>query len=131
MQDVVIKCSKCQTLNNVSQGVDVIHHKVPFTCKCEKIYLTYFDCKECGMRHFVQIDNDSTLEKYKQCYKHMVRLSLAKRNHKPINQKQSSNFKNLRAKLNTERFELVRMYDGMTVYDENNEPYKFVLTLTN
>lgn len=131
MQDVIITCKNCKAPNNVSQGVDVIHHKVPFTCKGEKIYLTYFDCKECGTRHFVQIDNDSTLDKYKKCYGYMIRLSLNKRNNKPIKQSSSNEFKNMRAKLSTERIELARKYHGMTVYDEQNVPHKFELTITN
>ena len=131
MQDVIITCKNCKALNNVSQGFDVIHHKIPFTCKGDKIYLTYFDCKECGTRHFVQIDNDSTLDKYKKCYGYMVRLSLSKRNNKPIKQSSSNEFKNMRAKLGTERIELARKYHGMMVYNEQNVPYKFELTITN
>ena len=131
MQEVKVKCDNCDNLVNLSSDGEILKHKVKHVCEGETIYLTYFDCPKCHKRFYVQIDNDSTLMKYKQCYSLMVKLSANRKQHKPVNHNKSGKFKDLRAKLSTERFELVRKYDGKMVCDERNNVSKFTLTLTN
>lgn len=131
MQEVKIKCNNCDSFINLSVNSDIIKHKVKHVCEGDVIYLTYFDCPTCGKRFYVQIDNDSTLMKYKQCYSLMVKLSVNRKQHKPVNHNKSGKFKDLRAKLSAERFELARKYYGKMVCDEHNNVSKFTLTLTN
>ena len=131
MKGLVIKCIKCGFANNITQHSVLIKHKVPYTCDGEKIYLTYFDCTECGKRHFVQIDDDNTNALYRGCYKYMVRLSEADRKRKPIKNKDRLNFKELRKKLNRDRFELIKKYNGREVIDENCESSVLIFTVTN
>ena len=125
-----MKCSKCGFANNVTQDSALIKHKVPFKCDGDTIYLTYFDCKECGNRHYVQIDNDETLEDYNRCYRYMVKLSLSNRKRHPMNKKDVSKFKNLRAKLNKKRLYLMVKYDGKIIYN-NYMPSVLKFTITN
>ena len=131
MQEVKIKCSDCDSFIDLSVNSNIIKHKVKHVCEGDIIYLTYFDCPICGKRFYVQIDNDSTIMKYKQCYSLMVKLFASKKQHKQINHNKSGKFKDLRAKLSAERFELAKKYDGKFVCDEYNNVSKFTLTLTN
>lgn len=129
MKGLVIKCSKCGFANNVTQDSVLIKHKVPVKCDGDTIYLTYFDCKECGNRHYVQVDNDETLEDYNRCYKYMVKLSLSNRKRQPISKKDADRFKNLRAKLNAKRLDLMVKYDGKIIYNDNaSSVLKFTIT---
>lgn len=129
MKGLVIKCSKCGFANNLTQDSALIKHKVPFECDGDTIYLTYFDCEKCGNRHYVQIDDDETLEYYQKCYKYMVKLSSAKRNKQTISQKLNSKFKDLRAKLNTKRLSLMLKYDGKVIRNgDESSILKFTLT---
>lgn len=130
MKGLVIKCSKCGFANNVTQDSVLIKHKVPVKCGDDTIYLTYFDCERCGNRHYVQIDNDETLEDYKKCYKYMVKLSLSNRKRQPINKKDALKFKNLRAELNKKRLDLMVKYDGKIIYNDD-EPSILKFTITN
>lgn len=131
MKGLVIKCIKCGFANSITQYSVLIKHKVPYTCDGEKIYLTYFDCTECGKRHFVQIDDDNTNALYLRCYKYMVKLSEADRKRKSIKNKDRLNFKELRKKLNRDRLELIKKYNGREVIDENGESSVLIFTITN
>ena len=132
MKGLVIKCSKCNFANDVMQDSALIKHKVPFICEGKTIYLTSFTCSECGNVHYVQIDNDETIEDYNKCYQYMVKLSLANKKNRPFGKKDVNKFKNLRAKLNQKRLELMKEYDGKIIYDkENNSSSVLSFTLTN
>lgn len=129
MKGLVIKCSKCGFANNLTQDSALIKHKVPYECDDDKIYLTYFDCEKCGNRHYVQIDDDETLEMSKKCCLYMVKLSSAKRYKQTISQKLNSKFKDLRAKLNTKRLDLMLKYDGKVIHNgDESSVLKFTLT---
>lgn len=130
MKGLVIKCSKCGFANNLTQDSALIKHRVPFECDGDKIYLTYFDCERCGNRHYVQIDNDDTLECCQKCYKYMIKLSSAKRRKQTISQKLNFNFKDLRAKLNTKRLNLMLKYNGKVI-NNGDESSVLKFTLTN
>ena len=129
MKGLVIKCSKCGFANDVVRDQALIKHKVPFRCGDETIYLTYFDCSSEGNRHYVQVDNDETIEDYNKCYKYMVKLSVSRKNRRKLNSKEVSKFKDLREKLNLKRLDLMMKYDGKVIYNsDESSVLKFTLT---
>ena len=61
----------------------------------------------------------------------MVKLSEADRKRKPIKNKDRLNFKELRRRLNRDRFDLVKKYNGREVIDENGKSFILTFTITN
>lgn len=111
------ECEDCHKKFSVTRGI--LHNK-QYEVKGQSITLTYYDCPDCGRRHFVQIDSNYTLDLLKGCKKQFVKLSVMRHKDKPISQKQQTKFKNARQHLADSRMNLMKKFDGVTIHDEES-----------
>ena len=113
---IAAECKKCEAKFRVSSENLVYQEK--HEEKGQSIYITYYDCPECGARHYVQIDDDSTLELLNEANGLAFKLNAYKKNGKGTPRKQSARFKKIRKLLEKRRHELMAEYDG-TILDDN------------
>lgn len=115
---VLVECQNCSKKFEVSSKSENVHYKEAFKVNGQTIYLTYYDCPECGRRHFVQIDSDYTLDVLRSVTKQFAKLAAAKKQDKAVPQKQLDKFKRARQHLATSRMDLMKEYTGVSVHDE-------------
>lgn len=118
---ILFQCEECGKRFPVSQeeAPNSLTHKKEFTILGESIFLTYYDCPSCGRRHYVQIDDVSSLQELTRIKNEFVKLSLRRRKGKAISKKQSENFKKARQHLAEYRNNLMKKYTGSHVINEN------------
>lgn len=112
--EVVDKCKKCGEPIQVNKALK----NKNFLKDGKSIRLTYFDCPKCGERHFVQIDDETSLAMFDSARKTFVNLMCRKQNGKKISKKENSKFAEARANLGIYRANLMKEYTGKTVYDD-------------
>lgn len=124
------KCGKPTILNCESENLMFRkQHSLVLTGK--KLLLTCFDCKECGERNFLQIDDDSSLEKLKSVEEQMRTLMVRRRKNKMISEARKNKFSDSRQDLAKYRDELKGLFNHMTVIDDETEKtYVFTITKT-
>lgn len=109
-------CQKCKSSFNISEE-NLVYQK-EYSYEGQSIFLTYFDCPNCSKRHFVQIDNERSIEILRKCEKDFVRLSIAKTNrHKHIKSNVKKKFDAERKYLSEFRSKLAIDYSGRQVVD--------------
>lgn len=113
---VVEKCKRCDETLVLN---DIVTNK-NFVKDGKSICLTYYDCPKCGERHFVQIDDETSLAMLDSVKKTFVKLAYRKKRGKKIKQKENTKFAEARANLGKYRTNLMEMYTGKTVYDDEN-----------
>ena len=111
------ECENCKHRFKIS-SVNVSHKK-EFTVNGKSIFLTYYDCPSCGRRHFVQIDDMTSLNKLEEVRRMFIKLSIMKHKGKEISEKQSAKFKKARQHLSDYRMKLMEEYTGKLI--RNNE----------
>ena len=111
------ECEDCKHRFKIS-SVNVSHKK-EFTVNGKSIFLTYYDCPSCGRRHFVQIDDMTSLHKLEEAQRMFIKLSIMKHKGKEISEKQSAKFKKARQHLSDYRMKLMKEYTGKLI--RNNE----------
>ena len=111
------ECENCKHRFKIS-SVNVSHKK-EFTVNGKSIFLTYYDCPSCGRRHFVQIDDMTSLNKLEEVRRMFIKLSIMKHKGKEISEKQSAKFKKARQHLSDYRMKLMKEYTGKLI--RNNE----------
>lgn len=126
--NLLVECENCKEKFNITSGNEqnTITHKKEFSVNGKSIFLTYYDCPSCGRRHFVQIDNATTLRKLRDVSKQFAKLTIAKRKGKQISKEQSEKFKKTRKNLTESRMILMREYTGKLIHD-NETDSDFVL----
>ena len=112
-------CQGCG--NKFTVNRDTAIFKKEFMVNGQSIFLTYYDCPECGRRHYVQIDNARSLEVLKDATRQMTRLMVLRRKGKTVPQKQSVKFKKTREHLAQIRMELMKQYTGKLVHDSETD----------
>lgn len=96
-----------------------------FESNSQSILLTYYDCPDCGRRHFVQIDDKESGYKLQACKTQMTNLMVLRRKGKNA-RKQSEKFKRTRQDLSDYRIKLMKEFTGKTCYDKESDS-EFVL----
>lgn len=112
-------CESCG--NKFSVDNRSVTFKREFNVNGVSIFLTYYDCPECGRRHFVQIDDRRSLSMLKNNEKQFVRLAVARSKGKHIQQKQSDKFRKNKEHLANYRMELMKQYTGSFLHDEETD----------
>jgi len=125
---LMVECEDCKQKFKITLGeaTHSITYKKEFNVNGQSIFLTYYDCPKCGRRHYVQIDDRTSLNKLKEVSQQFVKLSIAKRKGKKIPQKQSAKFKKTRQCLSDYRMNLMKQYTGKLIHD-NETDSDFVL----
>lgn len=116
MQQFVEKCKKCNELLVLN---DVLTNK-NFMKDGKSICLTYYDCPKCGERYFVQIDDETSLSMLDSIKKTFIKLAYRKKCGKKVSKKENTKFAEARADLGKYRTNLMKIYTGKTVYDEES-----------
>ena len=118
---ILVECQDCRKKFEVSSGNEVVHHKKEFKANEQSIFLTYYDCPECGRRHYVQIDTTQTLQELREVERMFVKLSVAKKKGKQPPQSQSAKFKKAREHLAQNRTDLMKQFTGKLVHDSETD----------
>lgn len=118
---LMVECENCKKKFKLTSGKTAysITHKKEFIVNGQSIFLTYYDCPRCGRRHYVQIDDKTSLNKLKEVSKQFVKLSIMREEGKEIPKKKLSKFKKARQNLSDYRIDLMKQYTGKLIH--NNE----------
>lgn len=119
---VVAACEGCGNKFSVSKrGKDYsIIHQMECVANGKSVFLTYYDCPECGNRHFVQIDDKGTRIMFKEIEHLFIKMASKKKNGKEIPRKQSDKYKKLTKRLRELRENLMKEYNGVMLHDDES-----------
>lgn len=92
----------------------------------KKIFLTYYDCPNCKRRHYVQVDDCTSLKMLKEVKSQFVKLFNTKRKGVTVPQKEINKFNKSRQDLSFYRKKLMYLYSDKVVHD-NDTDIDFVL----
>lgn len=117
----MVECEDCKGTFNLSfdEHNRNVNYRKEFNVNGKSIFLTYYDCPSCGRRHFVQIDDATSIEKFERIKKMFIKLAVMKHKGEEIPKKQSAKFKNARQDLSDYRIKLMKEYTGKLI--RNNE----------
>lgn len=118
--NLMFECEVCkkQFAASNDQAPNSLTHKKEFKVNGQSIFLTYYDCPHCGNRHFVQIDDATSLEELKSVTAQFVKLAALKKKGKKIHKNQSENFKKARQHLADYRMNLMKEFTGKVAISE-------------
>lgn len=111
---IIAECEDCKNKFELS-GINLIRKK--FLFEGQVVFLSFYDCPNCGKRHYAQIDNVKTLEQLKDATKQMHKLANYKMCGNQVPQKQSAKFKKTREHLAQSRNNLMKEFTGKNVID--------------
>lgn len=120
---LLVECEDCKHKFEITSGEAMysVTHKKEFNVNGQSIFLTYYDCPKCGRRHYVQIDDKTSLNKLREVSQQFVKLSIVKKRGKDIPQKQSAKFKKARQNLSDYRMNLMKEYTGKLIHDNETD----------
>lgn len=126
---VNVECKECKNVFTIGP-TNITFDKHYKDEKGRSIFLTYFDCPNCQVRHYVQMDDTRSREVKKKVQRMFAKLSVMRNNNQNIPKQQQNKFNKLRQTLNDSRFELMKQYDGSTVTDtETGESIELKFTV--
>lgn len=115
---ILAKCEECGQMFQVNN--EMLKNK-NIQNLGQSMRVMYYDCPCCAKRHFVQIDDEKSLQMLKQNQMMFVKLSVRKRKGKPISKKQSDKFRKARKDLSDYRMNLMRQFNEKTVIDKDED----------
>ncbi len=118
---LLVECEDCRNKFEVNVNNKTMTFKKKFDVNGQTIFLSYYICPECGRYHYVQIDNQSTLNELKDVERQFMKLAAAKSKGKTVPQKQSAKFKKSREHLARSRNELMKQYTGKLIHDSDTD----------
>ena len=120
---LLVECEDCHEKFSVTSGeaIQSVTHKREFVVDGRSIFLTYYDCPKCGRRHYVQIDDATSLNKLKEVSRQFVKLAVLKKKDKEIPQKQLDKFKKNRKHLADYRMGLMKTFTGKSLHDDETD----------
>ncbi len=107
-------CENCATEFKVNNG-NIKNRE--FEVNGQSIFLTYYDCPNCGRRHFVQIDDAKSKQMLVGVSAKFVKLAAAKNKGKTITNNQSVKFKKAKQNLSDYRMTLMKEFTGKLIHD--------------
>lgn len=117
---LLVECENCKQKFQIGEQ-NAVTHKRKLVVEGKVIYLTYYDCPSCDRRHFVQIDNDKTLQQLNDVTSRFKSLSVKRIKGQQISRKQSVRFEKARKHLANNRIELMKKYTGKLVHDNETD----------
>lgn len=118
---LMVECEDCCEKFELSSTNSSVVHKRKYDVNGQSIFLSYYDCPKCGRRHFVQIDNQATLNELREVERLFVKLAVAKKKGKQPPQSQSAKFKRTREHLGDSRKQLMNQYTGKLLHDSETD----------
>ena len=122
---LMFECEDCKQkfLVTQDQTPNSLTHKKEYKSNGQSIFLTYYDCPNCGRRHFVQIDDVSSLQELVRVTNEFKSLAIKRQKGKTISKKQSDKFKKSRQHLSDYRINLMKEFTGKIAADETGAEY--------
>ncbi len=122
---LMFECEDCKNKFPVTrdQAPNSLTHKKEFISNGQSIFLTYYDCPHCGKRHFVQIDDTSSLQELVRLTNEFKSLMVKRQKGKTISKKQSDKFKKSRQHLSDYRMNLMKEFTGKLAIDATGVEY--------
>ena len=123
--NLMFECEDCKQKFPVTQdqAPNSLTHKKEYKSNGQSIFLTYYDCPNCGRRHFVQIDDISSLQELVRVTNEFKSLAVKRQKGKTISKKQSDKFKKSRQHLSDYRINLMKEFTGKIAVDETGVEY--------
>lgn len=120
---LMVECEGCGMKFRISsnEAVGHVQHKKEYQAKGRSIFLTYYDCPSCGRRHFVQIDDNRTLEILKTNQRMFAKLAAKRTRDKAIPKSQSDKYKKQTKHLRNCRTELMKEFTGVILHDDETD----------
>lgn len=120
---LMVECEDCKEKFEITSGdaAKSVTHKKKFEVNGQSIFLTYYDCPSCGRRHYVQIDNSTSLVKLREVTSMFTKMSIAKKNGKQVSEKQLAKFKKTRQNLSDYRTKLMKEYTGKSIHNDETD----------
>ena len=121
--NLMFECESCKQKFPVSQDKtpNSLTHKKEYKSNGQSIFLTYYDCPSCGRRHYVQIDDTSSLQELTRITTEFRALMVKRQKGKTISKKQSDKFKKARQHLSVYRTNLMKQFTGALVHDNETD----------
>ena len=112
-------CRKCGEVNTLDSSNLI---RVEVTDESGTFYkIMYHDCKRCGERDVVQIDNMETLILFRKLKKMILKVAEKNRKGETISPKDIRNKDELMKELRSKRAELEEFCNGKKLFDENKK----------
>lgn len=120
---LLVECEGCKNRFQIgAAGAAVqVTHKKKYEANGRSIFLTYYDCPKCGRRHFVQIDDNRTLELLKGEQRMFVKLAAKRTKDKSIPKSQSDKYKKQTKHLRDCRMKLMKEFTGVMLHDDETD----------
>lgn len=115
---LMVECEECHEKFGITAETSSVTHKREFRVDGQSIYLTYYDCLKCSRRHFVQIDDEKSLELLKVNEGQFVHNAALKTRGQKLRKKKIDQYKNAQKHLANYRRELMKEFTGKEIYDE-------------
>lgn len=114
----IVECEKCHEKFSITSGTSNVTYKREFRVDGRSIYLTYYDCPKCSRRHFVQIDDEKSLELLKTNEGQFVHNAVLKTRGQKLKKKKIDRYKDTQKYLANYRRGLMKEFTGKKLYDE-------------
>lgn len=120
MLSLMVECEGCGMKFRISSDETVGHlqYKKEYQVKGQSIFLTYYDCPSCGRRHFVQIDDERSLDLLDVNKKQFVHNASIRSKGQKLRRKKIDQYKDTRKHLADYRRTLMEQFAGTELYDE-------------
>lgn len=117
---LMVECEDCKHkfMINSEQAPNSLTNKKEYKIDGQSIFLTYYDCPSCGRRHYVQIDDESSLRILREVTSQFAKLAIKRKRGSDIPQKQTVKFNKSRKHLSNYRLTLMKKYANRKVHDE-------------
>lgn len=115
---LIVECEECHEKFSITSETSGVTYKREFRVDGQSIYLTYYDCPKCGKRHFVQIDDEKSLELLKINEGQFVHNAALKARGQKLRKKKIDRYKDTQKHLANYRRELMKKFTGKELYDE-------------
>lgn len=120
---LMVECEECKMQFNISSqdAINCVKHKKEYKINERSIFLTYYDCPNCGKRHFVQIDDDYTLKILKDVKKIFTKMAANRVKNKIVPKSQSDKYKRQIKHLRSCRNKLMKEFTGVILHDDETD----------
>lgn len=114
--DVVAVCRRCGQKFHLGTEIPVIYRQEYRDAHDAVIMLTYYDCPQCGTRHFVQADDATSVRMLNDVSKVFVKIAVAKSSGKCVPAKLQDKYTKCKSHLGMYRMKLMLDWNGRDVY---------------
>lgn len=120
---ITVECEDCKHEFSISanDAANSLTNKKKYEIDGKSIFLTYYDCPSCGRRHYVQIDDTTSLNLLKKAKSMFISLCVARQKGKQITKKQQDKFKKARQHLYIYRTKLMNDYTDKSIHDDETD----------